>query len=63
MPRLPVDPNWAENGYYRYICEAGHRSVTTNQYYDKCTARSQGVGMVDGPECGADIEYRVIPYA
>lgn len=41
---------------YRYLCEAGHMTITSNRYYDVCTAE------VGGKPCGADTDVRLIPY-
>ena len=54
-------------GGYRYICEEGHTTVTTESRYDVCTAvlpwpSSPTSTTGSGVPCGAPTEYRVIPY-
>ena len=60
--RLTPATTLAAGERYRYICEAGHTTVTTQPYYDVCTAVLPYDGTVPGLPCGAPTEYRVIPY-
>ena len=49
-------------GGYRYICEEGHTTVTTDARYDVCSAVLPWWADHKGTPCGAPTEYRVIPY-
>jgi hypothetical protein len=51
------------DGRYRYICEAGHTTVTDEPIYDACTALLPwSASAVTGVPCGAPTEARIIPY-
>ncbi len=47
------------DGKYRYRCEKRHTSVSSDPFYDTCTAVLPWPG---GDPCGALIEYRLVDY-